>query len=97
MKTYLTERGIAPERIYMEDRSVNTEENLRFSQEIIRREGLSENITIVTDVYHQYRAEMIAKQQGINGTLNISADTSWYLVPTYWTRELIGIGYYYIK
>lgn len=97
MKTYLTERGIAPERVYMEDRSVNTEENLRFSQEIIMREGLSDNITIVTDAYHQYRAEMIARKQGINGSSNISADTSWYLVPTYWTRELIGIGYYYLK
>ena len=97
MKAYLVKRGIAPERIYMEDRSVNTDENLRFSQEIIQREELSTNITIVTDGYHQYRAEMIAKKQGIDTVSNISADTSWYLVPTYWTRDLIGIGYYFIK
>lgn len=93
MKEWLVEKGIAPERIYMEDRSVNTEENLRFSREIISAEGLPDKITLITDSYHQLRAEMIAEKQDIKA-YNISGYTSWYLVPTYWVREWFGVVYY---
>ena len=93
MKEWLVEKGIAPERIYMEDRSVNTEENLRFSREIISEKGLPDKITLITDSYHQLRAEMIAEKQDIKA-YNISGSTSWYLVPTYWVREWFGVVYY---
>lgn len=93
MKEYLTEKGISPERIFMEDKSTSTEENLKFSQEIISREGLPEKITLVTDAFHQCRAEMLAKKIGIT-PYNISGYTSWYIVPVYWVREWFGIAYY---
>ena len=93
MRDWLVNKGIAPERIYMEDRSVNTEENLRFSKEIISAEGLPEKITLITDSYHQLRAEMIAEKQDIKA-YNISGYTSWYLLPTYWVREWFGVVYY---
>lgn len=95
MKEWLVDKGIAPERIYAEDRSVNTEENLRFSKEIITANGLPEKITLITDVYHQLRSEMIAEKQDIKA-YNISGSTSWYLVPTYWVREWFGVVYYKI-
>ena len=28
---------------------------------------------------------------------NISAETSWWLVPTYWVREWFGVTYYALK
>lgn len=93
MADYLTDRGISPERIFMEDKSTSTEENLKFSQEIISREGLHEKITLVTDAFHQCRAEMLAKNIGID-PYNISGYTSWYIVPVYWVREWFGIAYY---
>ncbi|MDE6502217.1 MAG: YdcF family protein [Ruminococcus sp.] len=93
MRDYLVEMGISSERIFMEDRSTSTEENLKFSQEIISREGLPEKITLVTDAFHQCRAEMLAKNIGID-PYNISGYTSWYIVPTYWVREWFGIAYY---
>ena len=96
MFEYLTERGIAPDRIYKEDKSVNTEENLKFSMDIIKREKLPEKITLVTDGYHQLRAEMIADSLGIEAW-NISAKTSTWLLPTYWVREWFGIAYYAVK
>ncbi len=96
MKDYLVRRGIAPERIYMEDRSYDTSQNLRYSMELIRREGLCEEITIVTDGYHQLRASMLAKKQGIR-THSLSASTSWWLLPSYWVREWLGIAYYSVK
>ena len=94
MRDWLVGEGISPERIYMEDKSVNTEENLRFSAQIIKDEGLPQEVTLVTDGFHQLRAEMIAEKQGIINTYNISGHTSWYMLPTYWVREWFGVVYY---
>lgn len=93
MKDYLTARGISSDRIFVEDKSKNTEENIAFSKEIIERENLCEDITIVTDGYHQLRADIFADRQGIR-SYNISAPTSAWLVPTYWVREWFGVIYY---
>ena len=39
MKRYLVGLGIEESRIYLEDRSTNTEENLRMSRDVVEREG----------------------------------------------------------
>lgn len=93
MRDYLTSKGISPDRIIMEDKSTNTYENLSFSNEIIKREGLPHRVCLVTDGYHQLRAQMIAERQKIV-TDSISCKTSWWLVPTYWVREWFGVSYY---
>ncbi|MCD7810673.1 MAG: YdcF family protein [Ruminococcus sp.] len=95
MNDYLVSRGIAPERIIMEDQSSSTYENLKYSKKIIDENGLSSKITIVTDGYHQLRAEMIASDLGIE-SYNISAETSWWLLPTYWVREWFGVAYQFV-
>lgn len=93
MKQYLTSKGIAEERIFMEDKSTTTQENLLFSKSIIENSKLPSTITLVTDGFHQKRAEMLAEKIGIH-PYNISGYTSWYIIPTYWVREWIGIVYY---
>lgn len=93
MMEYLTAKGISPDRIIMEDKSTSTEENLRFSKTIIEEKGLCEDITIVTDGYHQLRAEMLARQLGMD-PWHISAKTAGWLLPTYWVREWFGVAYY---
>lgn len=95
MKAYLVDKGISPERIIMEDKSASTYENLKFSREIIEQNNLESKITIVTDGYHQLRAEMIASELGME-SYNISAPTSEWLIPTYWVREWFGITYQFI-
>lgn len=90
MRKYLLNKGIEGSRIFMEDKSTSTEENLRFSKEIIEKEGLCEDITIVTDGYHQLRADIFAKREGLN-SCNISAETEGWLLPTYWIREWYGV------
>lgn len=95
MSDYLVSKGISPDRIIMEDKSASTYENLKFSQEIIETNNLCDKITIVTDGYHQLRAEMIASGLGMEA-YNISAHTSPWLVPTYWVREWFGIVYQFI-
>ena len=93
MRDWLVAQGIAPERIFMEDKSVNTEENLRFSKKIIAENGLPETVTLITDGFHQLRADMIVEKQGMS-TYNVSGKTPWYLLPTYWVREWFGVLHY---
>ena len=93
MRDCLAAKGIAPERIIMEDRSTTTDENLRFSHELIQQRGLPEHITIVTDGFHQLRSDMKARKLGLQA-YNISAHTPLWLAPTYWVREWLGIAYY---
>lgn len=91
MADYLIKKGISPERIFKEDKSASTAENLKFSKNIIDKYNLSKNITIVTDGYHQTRSRMIAEKTGFDNITGISAPTSQWLVPTYWVREWLGI------
>lgn len=95
MYLYLTEKGIAPERIYQENRSTSTRENLLFSQEIIEAEGLNTEIAIVTNEYHEYRAGMVADALEMEYSA-VPARTPLWLFPTYYIRELYGIIYEWV-
>ena len=95
MYLYLTDRGIAPERIYQENRSTSTRENLLFSQEIIEAEGLNPEIAIVTNEYHEYRAGMVADALEMEYSA-VPARTPLWLFPTYYIRELYGIIYEWV-
>ena len=66
MRIWLEQNGIAPERIFKEDRSVSTLENLRFSLEIITANGgQADDIAVVSSGYHLYRAKKLAESVGI--------------------------------
>ena len=90
MYRWLVEKGIDGKRIYREDRSTSTEENIAFSKEVIKQNGLNENIAIVTSEYHSYRAGVLADKNGISyGTA--PGKTAIWLFPTFYIRELYGI------
>ncbi|MBE6861050.1 MAG: YdcF family protein [Ruminococcus sp.] len=93
MTNYLLSKGISSDRIYMESASTSTNENLAFSKKLIDENHLSPKITIVTDGFHQLRAELIAKKQGYKDIKNLSASTALWLLPTYYVRELFGVTY----
>ena len=90
MFDYMVNRGISKDRLYLEDRSTNTRENLKFSKELIEKEGLNENIAIVSNEFHLYRAGLIAKKLGITHS-SISGHSLLVLFPTYYIRELYAI------
>ena len=92
IKNVLVERGISPDRIIMEDKSTSTDENIRFSMEKMEKNGISGEAVIVTNDYHQLRAKMICQKYGLE-TSAVSAETSLYLLPTYWVREWFGVVY----
>ena len=95
MYRYLTEKGIARDRLYKEDRSTSTRENLLYSKKIIEEKNLDPQVIIVTNEFHEYRASVIAEHTGIKPSA-VCGKTAWWLLPTYYLRELYGIVFEWI-
>lgn len=92
----LTEMGIDPSRVWMEDRSTSTMENLQFSLDIIRdRTGTQPTeVGIVSSEYHLYRAGLMAADLGLTSH-GIPAHTTWLsLRVNYFLREIAGVWFY---
>ena len=96
MRRYLIANGIEDERIFTEDKSASTEENLAFSREIFGNLGISDNIMIVTSEFHQYRAAIYAKKNGLQ-TGEHSAKTPVLNLLNYWVREWGTLVIAYIR
>ena len=93
MFDWLTARGIAPERLLREEASTSTQENLRFSLDVIEADSGTrpERIAVVSSEYHLCRAELYAKQLGVTA-LGVPAHTSWLsLRINYQVREIFGV------
>lgn len=98
MKRELTEMGIDPERIWEENRSTSTKENLEFSLAVIEANtGLRpETLGIVSSEYHLCRAGLMAADQGVQA-VGIPGKTSWFtLWANYHMREIVAVWAYYI-
>lgn len=90
MYDVLVQKGINPDRLYMEDKSTNTNENIKYSLEIIETEKLSKNIAVVSNDYHLKRSTMIAKKQGVE-VKRISAGSTLLDKPNFYLREGLGV------
>lgn len=90
----LTKKGIDPDRLYQEDMATNTTENFEYSLEIIKENGLDEDLAVVTDGFHQLRARIICMQLGIKQNVGaVNADTSLKYLPVYIVREWFALPY----
>lgn len=96
MRRYLIANGIEDARIIVEDKSESTEENLAFSREILGNLGISDNIMIVTSEFHQYRAAVYAKKNGLQTGSHSAKTPAWNLL-NYWVREWATLAAAYIK
>ena len=96
MANELKRMGIAQERILLENQSTSTSENLRFSKKLLDENGITGNLLIATDVYHEYRAQILAGKEGLPECYAAPAHTSWYLFPTYWVREWFGLSHAFV-
>ncbi|SNU08515.1 Uncharacterized SAM-binding protein YcdF, DUF218 family [Lachnospiraceae bacterium] len=95
MRRWLISKGISKNRILMEDKSTSTDENIRFSKQIMDDNDLGSSISIATNEFHEYRAGKIADKYGLKHGA-VSAKTAWWLLPTYYVREMYGILAEYI-
>lgn len=94
MYTYLIDKGIEKDRIIMEDKSINTHENIKFSRKIMNNDDL--RVVIVTSSFHVYRGVSIAKKQGLKNVEGAGSTIKWYTVPNLYLREAIAIIKYFI-
>ena len=90
MYNWLVKNGVEKDRIYLEDKSTSTLENIEFSTEILEKEQLGTKVAIATNEFHIFRAGTVAEKNGLTYSA-VPAKTDWYLVPTYSVREMYGI------
>lgn len=98
MYKLLTEGGIAPERIIMEDKSTSTTENLENSFAIIRAMGGEPdgNTAIVSSPYHLFRAKSMAALQGVTSA-GVAAPAGYPLTTlNYFIREAFGVTHLWV-
>lgn len=91
MKDYLIEKGIDEERIYVEDKSSNTLENIKFSLQIIEEEGLSDNcIVSVSNAFHIPRIELIFSRMDTESEFVLAPDPNPYSMFSVLVREYMS-------
>ncbi len=92
MYTFLTTHGISSSRLYKEEKSTSTNENMMFSKQMMMKEGLitderQNNVIIVTDGFHEFRAQHLASQYNLK-SYTLSSKTPLGVIGLYWLREV---------
>ena len=99
MAQWLIKKGIDAARIWREDKSTSTRENLRFSLELIEEKTGTRpsQAGILSNEFHLFRAGMEARSQGL-APIGIPAKTSWLsLRINYFLREIPAVWLYALK
>ena len=89
MYDYLVAHGLEADRILLEDQSVNTVQNLAFSAKNFDKE--KDEILIVSNTFHVFRAVGIARRQGYQKVSGLAARGYWFLLPNNMLREFVGV------
>lgn len=88
MADYLIHKGLAADRIYKEEKSTNTNENIEFSKNLL---GDADYVVVVTNRFHLYRGVGIARKQLNQKVEGLGADTGTLLFLNYYVREAFAI------
>lgn len=91
MYDWLTAHGVPAERIILEERAENTEENIRYSLELLEKLDIAGNIAVVSSDYHLCRAAMHLG----GGMVPVAARMPARYLPltvNYYIREAFGIA-----
>ncbi|KQW00005.1 YdcF family protein [Streptomyces sp. Root369] len=94
MADYLIARGVPERHVVRENRSRTTEENLRFSEALMRERVPDHRCVVVTNNFHVFRAALTARRTGANGQV-IGSPTAAYFWPTATIREFAAIFLHY--
>ena len=92
MERYLTAHGVPLESILKEEASTSTWENLLLSKQILDEhfDG-TYTAAILTNDFHIFRAGILAKRTGLDGTTHVHAKIPRYTVPANYLREAIAV------
>ena len=94
----LTAMGIDPARLWLEDRSTSTWENLKFTLALIEEKTGAKpgHIALLSNEFHLYRAGLFAKRFGLE-TVGVPAKTTLPVLKiNYFIREAIAVWHYYL-
>ncbi|WP_425432893.1 YdcF family protein [Fredinandcohnia onubensis] len=94
MRRKLVEKGISESRIYLEDRSTSTYENIKFSKEFIPEDAKLG--IVVTNDYHLYRSVQIAEDANLK-VKGLPAKTPKITLVKAYGREYLSVTKYYIE
>ncbi|MBQ2782747.1 MAG: YdcF family protein [Oscillospiraceae bacterium] len=82
--------GIDPARVYAEEKSFDTRENLLFAAEIIEENNLDTHVVIASDNFHQLRGQIYAREAGLDPRA-AGCGSPILLGAGYACREVLGI------
>ena len=98
MYNELAARGIDPQRLWLEDQSTNTWENMKFSRAMLEEKTgtAPEQIGLLSNEFHLFRAQLFARRFGFD-PVGVPAATSLpVLRVNYFIREAVAVWYYMI-
>ena len=90
MRGYLLTQGIPDDHIIVEDKSTDTAENMRFSNEKIWAVNPDGVIAFFTTNYHVFRAGLKSRRVKMRSQ-GMGAPTKWYFWPNAAVREFVGL------
>lgn len=78
MADYLADHGFPRENIILEDRSVNTFQNLSYTARLLEESGIDveEGVVVVSNGFHLTRAKMLAGRVGFENVSVLAAPSS---------------------
>ncbi|MDR2254765.1 MAG: YdcF family protein [Arthrobacter sp.] len=90
MGAYLLGQGLPAEDLVVEDRAVNTEQNLRFGRALQLEAGRTGPLIAVTNDYHVLRSAMLTRKLGFPADV-VGAKTARYYRPSAFLREFVAV------
>jgi uncharacterized SAM-binding protein YcdF (DUF218 family) len=90
MRDWLVQNGISGERIFLEESSTSTAENIAFASEIINEHNLPRDVVIISDGFHLWRGRLIAEKY-FDEISSAAAKTLPLVLPTYVVREWFAL------
>ena len=99
MYDWLVAADVDPSRVLTEPKASSTEENLKFSFDIIRSRGdePAGKVAIVSSAYHLYRAKCLAAKLGVPDAAGVAAPWGYFFVMlNYFIREAFGVTHLWV-
>lgn len=88
IKNYLVKQGIKSKNIILEDKSLNTYQNMKNSYKIIKKKGLGKGCFSTTN-YHVFRSWVVVSDIGMDCE-GMGSSTKWYFRTNALIREFIA-------
>ena len=92
MADYLVENGVREDKIIKEEKATSTNENMKYSKEILDEYFDGEyKIAVITNQFHIYRGVVYAQMAGFDNVYHTHAGLPWYNILPCYLRESLAV------